>query len=82
MGGTWEKERQKEVGRITYGRRQRLYTEGQEIEQRYVAMGDGETEGSNQKVPDDRKAKSSQDPTGMTFVEIQEEEPVDTISRG
>jgi hypothetical protein len=47
-------------------------------------MGDGEP-GSNQKVPDARKARASQDPTGMTLAEIThkgEEEPVKTISRG
>ena len=29
-------------GKIRYGRRWRRCTEGQEIEQRYVAMGEGE----------------------------------------
>jgi hypothetical protein len=28
------------------------------------------SEGSNQKVPDARKARASQDPTGMTLAEI------------
>jgi hypothetical protein len=32
----------KKWGRIRCGRRWEWYTEGQEIEQRYVAMGDGE----------------------------------------
>ena len=43
------------------------------------------TGGSNQKVPDARKARASQDPTGMTLAEIPhkgEGEPVETISRG
>jgi hypothetical protein len=41
--------------------------------------------GSNQKVPDARKARTSQDSMEMTLVEIpnkREGEPVDTISRG
>ena len=44
MGRTWEEERRggKKRGRIRYGRRWRRYTEGQEIKQRCVAMGDGE----------------------------------------
>jgi hypothetical protein len=48
-------------------------------------MGDGELGGSNQKVPDARKARASQDPTEMTLAEIPhkgEEEPVKAISRG
>jgi hypothetical protein len=45
-------------------------------------MGAG---GSNQKVPDARKARASQNPTGMTLAEIPhkgEGEHVETISRG
>ena len=41
--------------------------------------------GSNQKVPDARKARASQDPMGITLSEIPhrgEKEPVQTISRG
>ena len=41
MGGREEGEGEKR-GRIRYGRRWRRCTEGQEIEQRCVAMGDGE----------------------------------------
>ena len=41
MGGR-EEEEGKKRGRIRYGRRWRRCTEGQEIEQRCVAMGDGE----------------------------------------
>ena len=41
MGGREEGEGKKR-GRIRYGRRWRRCTEGQEIEQRCVAMGDGE----------------------------------------
>jgi hypothetical protein len=40
--------------------------------------------GSNQKVSDARKARASQDPTGMTLAEIPQKwegEPVETISR-
>jgi hypothetical protein len=40
---------------------------------------------SNQKVPDARKAKASQDPMEMTFAEISHKgkgEPVETIPRG
>ena len=43
------------------------------------------TEGSNQKVPDVRKARASQDLIGMTLAEIPhkgEGESVETISRG
>jgi hypothetical protein len=79
--GTWEEEGKKR-GRIRYGRRWRRCTEGQEIEQRYIAMGDGELGGSNQKVPDARKARASQDPTRMTLAEIShkgEGEPFETI---
>jgi hypothetical protein len=42
------------MGRIRYGRRWRKYTEGQEIEQRCVAMGGCGTGQSNHKVPDAR----------------------------
>jgi hypothetical protein len=41
--------------------------------------------GQNQKVPDARKARASQDPTGMILAEIphkREGEPFETISRG
>jgi hypothetical protein len=41
--------------------------------------------GSNQKVPDARKARASQDPTGLILAEIphkEEGESVETISRG
>ena len=41
MGGREEREA-KMRGRIRYGRRWRRCTEGQEIEKRCVAMGDGE----------------------------------------
>ena len=47
--------------------------------------GGWETGGSNQKVPDARKARVSQDPTGTTIAEIShkvEGEPVETTSRG
>ena len=43
MGGREEMEG-KGVGRIRYGKRQERSTEGQEIEQKYVAVGDGELE--------------------------------------
>ena len=44
MGESWRKRQEKgeKRGRIRYGRRWRRCTEGQEIEQRCVAMGDGE----------------------------------------
>ena len=48
-------------------------------------MGHGELGGSNQKVSDARKVRSSQDPIGMTLAEMPhkgEGEPVDTIARG
>jgi hypothetical protein len=82
LGGR-EEEVQKKKGRVNHGRRLRCI-EGQEIEQRCVAMGNGETVGSNQKVPEARKARISQDPKGMTLTEIPHkgwEEPVETISR-
>jgi hypothetical protein len=41
LGGREEGE-EKKKGRIRYGRRWMRCTEGQEIEQRSVAMGDGE----------------------------------------
>jgi hypothetical protein len=56
--------------RIRYGRRWKRCTEGQEIEQRCVAMRDGKLGGSNQKVPDARKARAFQDPTETTLAEI------------
>ena len=40
---------------------------------------------ANKKVSDDRRARGSQDTTGMTLAEIpnkEEKEPVETISRG
>jgi hypothetical protein len=78
-GGEWGKK-----GRIRYGRRWRRCREGQEIEQRCVAMGDGGVGSSNQKIPDARKARASQDPMIMSLTEIPhkgEGEPVNTISR-
>jgi hypothetical protein len=47
-------------------------------------MGDGELGGSNQKVPDARKARASQNPTGMMLAETPhkgEGEPAETIAR-
>jgi hypothetical protein len=43
------------------------------------------TEGSNQKAPDARKVRASQDPMGMTLAEIPQKgegEPFETISTG
>jgi hypothetical protein len=66
------------------GRRQGRCTEDQEIEQLCSCGGWG-TGGSHQKVSDARKARGSQDPTGMmTLAEIPnkgEREPVETIFR-
>jgi hypothetical protein len=48
-------------------------------------MGNGELGGSHKQVPDARKARGSQDPTGMRLAEMPnkgEGEPVKTISRG
>jgi hypothetical protein len=48
-------------------------------------MGDGDLGGSNQKVPESRKARASQYPMGMTSAEIPHKgkgEPVKTISTG
>ena len=47
-----------------------------------MAIGDGKLGGSNQEVPDARKARASQDPTGMTLAEIPnkgERETIETI---
>ena len=47
-----------------------------------MGKGPGHT---NNKVPDTRKARASQDPMGMTLAEIPykgEGEPIKTISRG
>jgi hypothetical protein len=49
------------------------------------SSGGWETGNNNQKVPDAREARASQDPTGMTLAEILhrgEGEPVETIFRG
>ena len=48
------------------------------------SKGRWETGGSQQKVPDARKANGSQDTTGMTLAEMpnQRERAVETISRG
>jgi hypothetical protein len=48
-------------------------------------MGEWETGGSNQKVPDARKVRTSQGPSGMTLAEIPnkgEGEPIEILSRG
>ena len=48
-------------------------------------IGAGKNGDSNQKVPDARKARSSQDPVGVTLVEIpnkRKREPVENISSG
>lgn len=45
-------------------------------------MGNG---GNHQQVPEARKVRGSQDPTGVTLAEMlnkREGEPVETISRG
>ena len=68
-------------GRIKYGRRWRRCTEGQEIEQRCVSMGDGELGVTTRKY----QMPGKQDPMGMTLTEIPHRgkgEPVETISRG
>ena len=47
--------------------------------------GEWRSWGSQEKVPDARKAKESQDPMGITLAEMPskgEREPVGTISRG
>jgi hypothetical protein len=52
VGCTWEEERKGRAingGRIRCGRRWGKCTEGQEIDQRCVAMGDGELGVSNRK---------------------------------
>jgi hypothetical protein len=82
--GSWEEEKRgrgKEE-KIGYGRRWERYLEGQEIKQSNGGWGTGDI---NQKIPDTRKARASQDPMEMTLAEIPhkgEGEPVKTISRG
>ena len=61
-------------GRIRYGRRRKRCKEGQKFGQRFVVMGDGELGDSNQKVPETRKARASQYPTGMILAEIPHKE--------
>jgi hypothetical protein len=88
VGGTLEegkRGRGKREGRICYGRRWKRCTEGQEIEQRCVAMGDEELGCCKKKVPDARKRRDSQDSMGMTLPELPHKgkgEPVETRSRG
>jgi hypothetical protein len=75
----------KKRSRIRYRKRWRRCTEGQEFEQMCAAMGYWGTGGSNHKVPDARKARTSQDPPGKTLPKIPnkgEGESVQTISRG
>jgi hypothetical protein len=57
----------------------------EEFEQMFVAMGNGELWDSHQQDPDARKARGSQDTTGVRLAERPnkgEGEPVETISRG
>ena len=71
-------------GTIRYGRRCRRCTEGQEINQRCFAMGDGELGVATRKSQMPRN-QESQDSTGMTLAEIPlkgEGDPVETISKG
>ena len=59
MKGTWEEERKgrgKRGGRIRYGRR---CTEGQEIEQRFVVIGDGEQESENPRCQESKSLPGS-----------------------
>jgi hypothetical protein len=58
LGG---REEGKKWGRIRCGRRQRRYTEGQEIE--VCSNGECEISGSQQNVPEARKARGSQNLT-------------------
>ena len=58
---------------------------GQVFEQRCVAMRDEQVGISNDKMPGARKARDSQDLTGMRLAEMPnkgEAEPVENISRG
>ena len=62
---TWEDERRgrgEKKGRIRCGKRQGRCTEGQKIEQRCVAMGDGEMEGVTRKsqMPEKQEAPRTQ----------------------
>jgi hypothetical protein len=65
--GGREERRGKKWGRNGNLRRWRRCKEGQKFEQNNGRRGTG---GRNQKVPDARKARTSQDPTGMTLAEI------------
>jgi hypothetical protein len=69
LGGREEGEGKKR-DKIRYGKRRRRCTEGQEIEQRCIAMRYGELgDDNNQKVPDAKKARASQDTIRMTLAE-------------
>ena len=58
---------EKSRSRIRYWKGQERSTEGQEIEWRCVAVGDGELRVAKRKVPDTRNARGSQDPTRMKY---------------
>jgi hypothetical protein len=58
-GGGGERE-----SRIRYGSSRGRYTEGQEIEQRCIAIEGGEQGVTTRKFQNSRKAKCSQNPTG------------------
>uniref|UniRef100_A0A0V1KJ88 Uncharacterized protein n=1 Tax=Trichinella nativa TaxID=6335 RepID=A0A0V1KJ88_9BILA len=59
-------------------------TDHAKLKKEVGSKGRWETGGSQQKVPDARKAKGSQDKTGMTLAEMpnQGERAVETKSRG
>ena len=60
MKSIWEKERRgKKRGRIKCEGRWGRYTKDQQINERWVARGGEKLGGSQQKVPDARKAKGS-----------------------
>ena len=64
MGGRGER------NRIRYRKRWRRCTEGQEIEQRYIAMRDGKLGVATRKSQMPGKQEPSSTPMGMTLAEV------------
>jgi hypothetical protein len=75
VGGTLEQERRgrgkKKVGRISCGRSLAKCTEGQEIEQRCVAMGDGELVVVNRKSKTPGKQEDPRTQLGGYYLNTQ-----------
>ena len=87
MGGAWEEERRRRRRRRLAGSDMRgdIIFKGAGISTEVFSNVGWGIGSSHQQVPDARKARGSQDPTGMTLAEIPnkgEIEPVETISSG